>query len=94
MTMPPMVVDIRVVSGGERKVRLWIPMFLLWPLVLVLVLLALVLTVLADIVLLLSRGPFHHSTRVLLAGLAAAAETRGLRISVDGPDTIVHVSVS
>jgi len=94
MTMPPMVVNLRVVSGGERKVRLWIPMFLLWPLVLVLALLALVFTILADIVLLLSRGPFHHSTRVLLAALAAAVETRGLRISIDGPGTIVHVSVS
>jgi hypothetical protein len=89
-----MVVNIRVVSGGERKVRLWVPMFLLWPLVLVLILPALVLTILADVVLLLSRGPFHHSTKVLLAGLATAAETRGLRISIDGPDTNVHVSVS
>lgn len=93
MTVWPLVVHVRVVSPGRRRVRLWVPAVLLWPLMLALSVVALVFTILADIVLLLSGRPYHHTTRLLLWSLGAMASTRGLKLYIDGDESVVHVSV-
>lgn len=93
MSVWPLVVDVRVVSAEHRKMRVWVPAVLLWPLLLVLAVLALVFTILADIVLLLSRNPYHHTTRLLLSSLGAIAQTRGMKLYIDNDRSSVHVSV-
>jgi len=93
MSVWPLLVDVRVVSAERRKVRLWIPAVLLWPLLLVLAVLAFVFTVLADLILLLSRNPYHHSTRLLMWSLGAIAQTRGMKLYIDNDTSSVHVSV-
>ena len=36
MTWPPVALRVRVIENGRRKVRLWLPLFVLWPLLLLL----------------------------------------------------------
>lgn len=40
MMLPPATMRLRIVEGGRKKIGLWLPIFLLWPLLLVVVLLA------------------------------------------------------
>jgi hypothetical protein len=73
-------------------VRLWLPLFLLWPVALVLGVLALALTVVADVVLFLLRRS-HHSTILLIRLFALIGATRGLVIRIDNPKETVNLTV-
>ena len=53
MNVPPMILDLKVASPDRHPVHVWLPLFLLWPLILALGVVALVLTILADVVLFL-----------------------------------------
>jgi hypothetical protein len=50
--MIPLFLKLRVIRTDGRRIRLWIPIFLLWPLVLVLFVIAELLVILACAVLL------------------------------------------
>lgn len=89
----PLVVRLRVATPGRRRVRLWIPAVLLWPLLLALAVLALVLTTLADLVLRLSGQPSCHATGLLWWSLGALAQCRGMRLSIENRTTCVRVAV-
>ena len=65
MSMPPAILDLRIRQPEGRPVHVWLPLFLLWPLALVLGVLALVLTILADVVLYVVGQPYHHYTLLL-----------------------------
>ena len=64
MNLPPMVLDLKVASSARRPVRLWLPLFLLWPLALAIGLVALAVAIVVDAVLLLAgrgqRGAANH----------------------------------
>jgi len=49
MRMPPYLISLRVTDQGRTKFRLWLPLFLLWLVLLPLLVLALVVTVLLDL---------------------------------------------
>jgi hypothetical protein len=94
MNMPPMVLDLKVVSSGRRRpVRLWLPLFLMWPFALVLGVLALVLTIVADAVLLVLGRRYHHYTVLLARSCEALGETRGTVIRFSNEKTAVDVTV-
>lgn len=94
MNIPPAILDLRVAKPGERTVHLWLPLFLLWPLVLALGVLALVLTVLADTVLFILGQHYHHYTILLARSFAALAETRGMVVRINDGETIVDMTVT
>lgn len=83
MNIPPVILDLRVAPPDRRPVRLWLPVFLLWPLFLALGLLALGLTVVVDIVLLVRGERYHHYTVLLVRSFEALTETRG---------TVIHIN--
>jgi hypothetical protein len=91
--LPPLVIDVRVKEEGSRGFRIWLPVFLLWPLLLLLVLLALVGTLIADLVLLLVGARYHHYTLLVLRslGLLAAARDTHVRASKDGSHVDVDI---
>jgi hypothetical protein len=93
MNVPPLVLDLRVVRPERRPVRLWLPLFLLWPLALVLVVVAAVFTLLADAVLLVLGRHYHHYTVLLLRSLETLGETRGMVIRVSNEKTAVDMTV-
>lgn len=91
--IPPYVIDLSVVSDEGRRHRLWLPLFLLWPLLLVLLVLALVFTILADIVLVLLGNSYHHYTRLLLGCFAILPDARGTTVHVNGPGSLVDLTI-
>jgi hypothetical protein len=93
MNVPPMVLNLRVVSPQRRPVHLWLPLFLLWPLALVLGALSLLLTIVADGVLLVLGRRYHHYSVLLVRSFATLGETRGMVIRFSNEKTAVDMTV-
>ncbi len=81
MMLPPLVARVRVVTP-RRAYGAWVPLFLLW-----LVLLPLVVPLLALALLVTAVVAPRWRFGALAAGLyAAACEARGTRVDVEGSD--------
>jgi hypothetical protein len=93
MNVPPLVLDLRVVRPERRPVHLWLPLFLLWPLALVLGVLALLLTMVADGVLFVLGRRYHQYTILLVRSFATLGETRGMVIRFSNEKTAVDMTV-
>ena len=93
MNVPPLVLDLRVVRPQRRPVRLWLPLFLLWPFALVLAVLALAVALVADGVLLALGRRYHHYTVLLVRSIATLGETRGMVIRFSNQETAVDMTV-
>ena len=93
MNVPPAILDLRIAPCDGRPVHVWLPLFLLWPLLLVLGVLALAFTVLADVVLFLVGRRYHYYTLLLLEALWALNETRGMVIRVKDSKAAVDMTV-
>ena len=90
MTFPPSTLRLQVRSD-DRNIRLWLPLFLLWPLALLAALVLAPLVVAAAIIL----WPRGWGRPLLLAGpllLNLLFSLRGLRIRVDGASERVFIS--
>ena len=93
MNVPPAILDLRVAPPDRRPVHVWLPLFLLWPIVLVLAVLALVVTICVDFVLILLGQRYHQFTMLLARSLGALCETRGMVIRVNDKETAVDMTV-
>jgi hypothetical protein len=93
MNVPPLVLDLRVVRPERRPVRLWLPLFLLWPLALVLAVVAAVFTLVADAVLFVLGRRYHHYTVLLVRSFATLGGTRGMAIRFSNTKTAVDMTV-
>ena len=93
MNIPPAILDMRIAPRDGKPVHLWLPLFLLWPVVLVLGVLALVLTILADFVLIVLNAPYHSYTMLVARSFLALNETRGMVIRVHDKDAAVDMTV-
>lgn len=86
MILPSSVLTICVTEDGQRKCRIWLPLFLVWPIVIV------SMVVLAPIALVVA-AVCRRWSRVILAGpelIAACWSLRGLRVRVeDGGDQVL-----
>lgn len=83
MTLPPAF--LRMGFGTRRG--LWLPIFLLWPLGLVLIAVTLPLTMVADLVLYLIGQRFHSYTILFVTSLGIINATRGLSVHVHSGGT-------
>jgi hypothetical protein len=93
MSFPPAILDLRVASPDKRPVHVWLPLFLLWPVFLVLGILSLVFTILADIVLILLGRRYHYYTILLVHLFGLLGETRGMVIRINDGKTAVDMTV-
>jgi hypothetical protein len=93
MNFPPAILDLDITPEDGHRVRLWLPLFLLWPLALALAMVALVFTILADVVLLILGQRYHYYTVLLVRSLAALCQTRGMAIRVNDSKAAVSVTV-
>ena len=88
MIFPPSILRVRIVESGRRKLSLLLPLFMLWPLAVVLWLLALP-------ILLLAAAVRWRLARPLLIGpvrmFVIFCRLRGLRLEVSGPKDEVIV---
>ncbi len=81
MKLPPAIVAMRIVQQEGTGFRLWFPLFLLWPLLMVLLTLALLVSLLADAVR-GAAGPTYSYTRLVWGGMSLVGETKGTEVLV------------
>jgi hypothetical protein len=93
MKTPPCLIDVKIVEEERTKFRIWLPLFILWPLLLALVLLALIVAVFADGVLVL-MGLKRGYSRLLVGCLEVMGASRGVEVSVRDKHRTVAVTVS
>lgn len=77
----------------HKGVRLWLPLFLLWLVLLPLIVFAFVITAIVDIALLAANQDYHHYTLLFYRCLALIGETRGMVVTVHGDGTDVDISI-
>ena len=93
MNVPPAILDLRVASPDRRPIHLWLPLFLLWPVLLVLGVLSLVFTIVADVALFLVGQRYHYYTVLLVGLFGMLCETRGTVIRINDGTTAVDMTV-
>lgn len=81
MRCPPYAVSMRIADDERTKFRLWLPVFILWPLLLVFIALTLIATLLVDLFTLVS-GRKAGYTRFLFGVLGVVGETRGTEVFI------------
>jgi hypothetical protein len=92
--MIPSIINIKIRSGEKFKLRLWLPVFILWPVVLVFFLILLPFLVIADLILRVNRIKIRLFG-IIAATLSVLSATRGTIVNVDIPkkDSIVHLKI-
>lgn len=85
--LPPLVIDVRVRERKSRGFRIWLPFFLLWPLLLIVVGFALIVSVVVDFALLIAGARYHHYTLLLLHSMQLLAQVRGTHAHINSSDS-------
>ena len=93
MRLPPCLVDVKIAEEDCRKFRIWLPLFVLWPLLLALVLLALIVALFADGVLIIA-GQKHGYSRLIVGCLEVMGASRGVQVHVRDEHHTVAVTVN
>jgi hypothetical protein len=81
MKMPPYLVAMRVIEQEHTKFRIWLPLFLFWPILAPFILLTILGTAVVDVFRFLA-GRKGAYTRLALGVLGIVGETRGTEIFV------------
>jgi small neutral amino acid transporter SnatA (MarC family) len=92
--MIPSIINLRIQSGHHFKLKLWLPLFIMWPIILVLFLLLLPFLVIADFVLFVT-GVRIQLFRIIGGVVSVLSAMRGTVVRVNSPksDSIVNVTI-
>jgi hypothetical protein len=82
--MPPSIIRLRIFDKGKSRIRLWLPLFLLWPVALAVVLLLLPLICLAQLILWLTNTGINLF-RIFFGLYRLVCSLKGLHVNVDSP---------
>lgn len=88
MILPPAIMYVAVKEPGKKGWWFWLPLFLLWPLVLLLLVPVVCITVFVDIVTWLAGARFHRYTEFVLRLMGLLAECRGTSVDVESPTRV------
>ena len=91
--IPPAIIKMRFKESGKKGWALWIPLFLLWPIMLLVMIPVFLVSVFVDVVLFVIGRPYHHYTLLLIWLGQLLSDLRGMRMDIEG-ETTVHVTVS
>jgi hypothetical protein len=86
---PPMLLYLRHGDPETAGPGIWLPLFLVWLLLLPIAVLAFVLTMVADVVLFLVGERYHHYTLLLLGCLGLLGAMRGTVVHVRDRENVV-----
>jgi hypothetical protein len=92
MKVPPCLVAMRIAEQGRTKFRLWLPLFVLWPLLLAVLMLILLGSLIADVAF-LALGRRGSYTRLIIGCLGVVGETRGVEVFVTDNSRTVAFTV-
>jgi hypothetical protein len=88
---PPMLLHLRF--GTPERHGLWLPLFLVWLILLPLVVLVLLIATVADAALFLGGTSYHRYTLVLLRCLGVLAASRGTTVRVCSKESVVNIDL-
>ena len=88
---PPMLLHLRF--GAPGRSGLWLPLFLLWLIVLPVAVLVLLIAMAADGVLFLAGASYHRYSLALLRCLGVLAASRGTAVRVRGGGRAVEIEL-
>lgn len=89
MRLPPAIVALRILEQDKTRFRMWCPLFLFWPLLLVVAAIALAVALLADAVRPIPHHP-HPWTRLAIGAMNVIGETPGTELHVkDASRTVI-----
>lgn len=90
--IPPILIKPHIAEGGKNKFRLWLPLFLIWPLMAALLALLspIILIILMAIWVSAPRRPLFRSLAFSYQLLCAL---RGLEVEVVEPDSLVKILI-
>lgn len=91
---PPMLIYVRVATPEHSRRGVWLPLFLIWLLLLPLIVLVLTVAVAVDFVLLLVGQEYHHYTLLLLRAFGLLGATRGTIVHINSDDTNVDIEIA
>jgi hypothetical protein len=92
--MIPSIINLRIQSGQRFKLKLWLPVFILWPVFLVFFLLLLPLLVIAELVMRVA-GTGIRLFAMIGGVVSVLSAMHGTIVKVDSPrqNAIVHVTI-
>jgi hypothetical protein len=94
MYLPPLVVDVYVHENTGKRHHIWVPLFLLWPLFLILLVPVVVVSLIVDAVLWLSGAKYYHYTALIFGALSLLAEARGTSVHTNAQDeSVVDIEI-
>lgn len=88
---PPTLLHLRF--GTPEGHGLWLPLFLVWLILLPLVVLVLLIAIVADAVLFVGGASYHHTTLLLLRCLGVLAASRGTSVRVRSKQSVVTIDL-
>lgn len=91
--VPPLLMYLRIGTPTSARRGLWLPLFLVWLLLLPFALLLFALAILADFVLLIAGQRYHHSTLLLFGAARVVAATSGTTVRINSGENVVEIDV-
>jgi hypothetical protein len=91
--LPPSILDMRLPTRERGSFHLWLPLFLLWPLIWLLELILLVPAIVVDVLSWLVGRDYHRYTHFLLRCFGLIGETRGMVVRVRGNETDIDMAI-
>ncbi len=92
MILPPAIVRFRIVEQGRRKIGLWLPIFLLWPVLILLILVSMPLLLFLALAFWWYTGA-RKILRCILFALSLIFSLRGLAIEVEDEEDQVIIKI-
>jgi hypothetical protein len=88
---PPMLLHVRVKAPHRRRFGVWLPLFLVWLILLPIVVLVLMVSIVADLALFLVGERYHHYTLLLFRSYGVLAAARGMEVRIHADTTDVDI---
>ena len=89
--LPPMWLRVRIASPERSGPGVWLPLFLVWLILLPIMVLVLLVTIVVDTILFLLAQNYHHYTALLFRCLEVLGATRGMVVRIHSAQTDVDI---
>ncbi|PKQ15722.1 MAG: hypothetical protein CVT67_08370 [Actinobacteria bacterium HGW-Actinobacteria-7] len=90
---PPMLLYVRVGTQARPGIGLWLPLFLVWLILLPIVVLVLLIALVVDIALFLAGQSYHHYTLLLFSTFGVLGALRGTLVSIRTEENVVEIDL-
>jgi hypothetical protein len=90
---PPMLLYLRVGTPERPGPGIWLPIFLVWLILLPIIVLVLLITVLTDVALYFAGQSYHHYTLLLLRCFGVVGTTKGTVVSIRAHENVINMEL-